>query len=37
MLQTTFGNEVHDDSVDVRRRDATLGYAPTNRILPPLI
>jgi len=36
VCQTNFGNEVIDDSVDLRRRDTLLAYRPTNTGLPVL-
>jgi hypothetical protein len=36
LLRSAFGNEVVDQSVDRRRRDASLAYRPTNAGLPVL-
>lgn len=35
-MLSTLGNETVDPSVELRRRDPALAYAPANRTLPPL-
>ncbi len=36
VCQSIFGNEIVDDCVELRRRDSSVAYQPTNLGMPPL-